>query len=243
MSHLSGTFSAYSHNDNTEMNSANLQEVRPQFECIVRRARARDAATLRFDGALSAAIACSPEELKAAAALVDARYGGRGYRVSAEDGERHPGITLIATEGDTIIGTLTVRLDGPQGLSADENYGDAIDAARRSGRGVCEMTRLAVDPSADSRSVLAALFGLGYVVCRRLHGADDIFVEVNPRHAVFYRRLFGFVTAAGKSICPRVMAPAVLLRLELERFEVMLSELGSLTASFLGSPAPQALAA
>ena len=198
---------------------------------------------MRFAGAPSAAIANSPMELQAAAALVEARYGDRGYRVTAGERERDPGITLIATESDAIIGTLTVRLDGPQGLCADENYGDVVSAARRAGREVCEMTRLAVDPSADSRSVLAALFGLGYVVCRHGHGATDIFVEVNPRHAVFYRRLFGFVVAAGKSICPRVMAPAVLLRLDLERFDARLSEIGDQSNQMLASPAPQVLAA
>jgi hypothetical protein len=194
---------------------------------------------MTFTGASSAAIADSPVELQAAAALVEGRYGDRGYRVTAEDVGQDPGITLIATESEAITGTLTVRLDGPEGLSADENYGDVLSAVRRSGRNICEMTRLAVDPSADSRSVLAALFGLGYVVCRHLHGATDIFVEVNPRHAVFYRRLFGFVVAAGRSICPRVMAPAVLLRLDLDRFEVRLSELSSQSSPLLTSPAPR----
>src|SRR5215475_6811603 len=121
------------------MKAANFQGVRPQFEGIVRRRQrgcASDGATMRFAGAPSAAIADSPEELQAAAALVEARYGNRGYRVTAEDGERDPGITLIATESDAITGTLTVRLDGPQGLSADQNYGDVLSAMRRSGRDI-----------------------------------------------------------------------------------------------------------
>ena len=43
----------------------------------------------------------------------------------------------------------------------------------------------------------------------------DILVEVNPRHATFYRKVFGFVVAGAETICPRVNAPAVLLRLDL----------------------------
>jgi hypothetical protein len=47
----------------------------------------------------------------------------------------------------------------------------------------------------------------------------DAFIEVNPRHVAFYRALFGFMVVAGGRMCQRVMAPAVLLRLEVERLE------------------------
>jgi len=240
------------HNDNTLMKSPNLPLVRPRstyesgaaFECLVRRRRrAREIAPVSLHGALSASIARSPEEVRAAAALVEARYAERGYRVVADDDQQETGITLIATEGDAVLGTLTLRFDGPHGLGADESYGEAVDAVRRSGRDVCELTRLAVEPSADSRSVLSALFGLAYVIGRHLHGVTDVFVEVNPRHAAFYRRMFGFATAAGRKICPRVMAPAVLLRLELERLEEMLADSGVLGGVVLDASARHALAA
>jgi hypothetical protein len=172
------------------------------------------------------------------------RYAERGYRVSGAAGnEPDSSVTLIARQSDVIVGTLTVKFDGPQGLGADESYGDAVDAVRRAGGDVCELTRLAVEPSVDSRSVLSVLFGLAYVVGRRVRGVTDVFVEVNPRHVAFYRRLFGFGTAAGRRICPRVMAPAVLLRLEIERLEAMLADSGILTRSALGPNAGLALAA
>ena len=244
------------HNDNTLMKSASLPLVRPRstyesgaaFECLVRRCRrarerAPGIATVSLHGALSASIARSTEEIRAAAALVEARYAERGYRVVADEDQQETGITLIATEGNAVLGTLTLRFDGPHGLGADESYGETVDAVRRSGRDVCELTRLAVEPSADSRSVLSALFGLAYVIGRHLHGVTDVFVEVNPRHAAFYRRLFGFATAAGRKICPRVMAPAVLLHLELERLEEMLVESGVLSGAVPDVGAPHALAA
>jgi hypothetical protein len=197
------------------------------FESLMRRsAHAVQVAggDARWSGGLAAAIASSPDELHAAAKLVESRYAARGYRSGAEDRGLPPGIRLIATDCDAIVGTVTLRLDGPRGLAADEGYGDAIDAVRRPGRNVCELGRLALAEDAEWRPVLSALFGLAHVMARRLHGCTDVFVEVNPRHANFYRKLFGFAVAAGERVCPRVMAPAVLLRLEIARLEARLAE-------------------
>jgi len=210
------------------------------FDGLIRRGgRPRETVT-GSNGDLSAAIARSPDELRAAATLVESRYAARGYLLSADDGGLRSGVTLVAAERDAIIGTLTLRFDGPEGLAADKSYGAAIDAVRHARGGVCELTRLAVARGTDSRSVLSALFASAYVVARRLHRATDAFVEVNPRHVEFYRALFGFVVAAGQRVCPRVMAPAVLLRLEVERLEARLSEIGALIRS---GPSPDVAAA
>ena len=206
------------------------------FEGLIRRGeRPPQCAGVGFggNGDLAASIARSPDELRAVASLVESRYAERGYSLCADDSGLPPGVTLIATGGDAIVGTVTLRLDGPNGLAADESYRDTVDAVRRTGREVCELTRLAVERRDDSRSILASLFGLAYVVARHLHGITDVFVEVNPRHVEFYRRLFGFVVAAGKRICPRVMAPAVLLRLEIEGLETLLPEIRALQRPLL----------
>lgn len=171
-------------------------------------------------------IAFTAEHLAAAAALVESRYAWRGYALAPGDAATPPGMTLVALQAGGTIGTVTLRLDGPDGLAADEGYRATIDAARERGRRVCELTRLAIDSAADWRATLGSLFGLAYRVGRLLHGATDVFVEVNPRHERFYRHMFGFVTAAGRRICPRVKAPAVLLHLELERLDARLAALG-----------------
>jgi hypothetical protein len=197
------------------------------FEDLVRRRasspRLGDPGFVR-NGGLSAAIARSPDELRAATRLVESRYAERGYHLDADEDRLRPGVTLIAAHGDAITGTLTLRFDGPRGLAADESYGDAIDTVRHTGGDVCELTRLALTAGADSRSILSALFGSAYLVAKHARRATDVFVEVNPRHAAFYRKLFGFVVAAGQRVCPRVMAPAVLLRLEMKRLEARLAQ-------------------
>jgi hypothetical protein len=43
-----------------------------------------------------------------------------------------------------------------------------------------------------------------------------MFIEVNPRHVAFYKRMLNFSPAGDCKICPRVDAPAVLLHCEVD---------------------------
>jgi hypothetical protein len=183
---------------------------------------------------LSATVASSREELRAAGDLVMRRYAWRGYRFDARGldcpvpGEpTGTAITLIASDaaGET-VGTMTLGLDGPGGLLVDHGFAAELEAVRAAGRRVCELTRLAVAERADSRFVLAALFSLAYLLGRVLLHATDVFIEVNPRHVAFYERALGFVVAAGERLCERVNAPSVLLRLEAEKLEGRLKHYG-----------------
>ena len=85
-----------------------------------------------------------------------------------------------------------------------------------------ELRRLAVRDSVDSRMVLAELFRAGYCIGRLVHGATDALIEVNPRHAGFYSRVFGFVRLGDEWICARVNAPAVLMHLDVSKLDLRL---------------------
>jgi hypothetical protein len=150
------------------------------------------------------------------AALVQRMYTRRGYKVTAQGGplSKSSQLTLQACSGDHVFGTLTVRDDSDEGLAADALYRQEIDAYRQAGRHVAELTRLAVDPELGSKEVLGALFHAAYAVCGPLRAVTDVFIEVNPRHVSFYRRMLDFLAIGEEKICPRVDAPAVLLRVE-----------------------------
>lgn len=185
--------------------------------------------------AVRASIATAADELHAAADLVRRRYAWRGYGdvcggpacACARDGCDHR-VTLIASDADAVIGTLTLGLDSTAGLLVDDTYRDEVDALRAQGRQVCELTRFAIDADADSRAVLTSLFGLAYLLGRALNNATDVLVEVNPRHVAFYRRILGFCVASAEQVCARVKAPAVLLRLEIVELERRLMAMGCL---------------
>ena len=148
------------------------------------------------------------------ARLIERMYSSRGlfpYGQGESLDERN--ITVVACKGDCAVATLTLCLDVGAGLLADTLYRDEINAARIAGSRVCEITRLAMDPEHSSHETLAGMMQILYVVARLTHQVTDVFIEVHPRHAGFYRRLLGYRTAGPERICPRVGAPAVLMHL------------------------------
>jgi hypothetical protein len=144
--------------------------------------------------------------------LLGRRYAWRGYRsVTLPADQTGHRTTLTAHGGDSAIGTLTLELDGPAGLSADSAFPDLTAALRQQGRRLVEFTRLAVDADGSSQRVLAALFHVGFIVAHQLRGYDTLLLEVNPRHQRFYERMLGCQALAPSREHSGVGAPAVLL--------------------------------
>jgi len=176
-----------------------------------------------------ATIAVDRADLEAAACLVEERYAWRGYgteHLRAPSQTRRE-VTLLARSGERAVGTMTLGFDSKAGLYVDQTYPDELLAARSEGCNACELTRLAVAERADTKATFSAMFNLAYVIARRMLAVTDAFVEVNPRHAAFYRRAFGFLVASEERICERVKAPAVLLRLRLETLEAQMLAIGA----------------
>jgi len=149
-------------------------------------------------------------------ALIHRMYTRRGYKLSAPVAalQTMHEITLQACREHTVFGTLSVRFDSNRGLGADALYRDQIDEYRSDGARVAELTRLAVDPEFGSKEVLGGLFHLAYVFCGPVRQIDDVFIEVNPRHVPFYRRMLDFTAVGACKICPRVAAPAILMHVK-----------------------------
>ncbi|HKO87916.1 MAG TPA: hypothetical protein VJU83_05280 [Burkholderiales bacterium] len=178
-----------------------------------------------FQTGLHVIVAQSPEDVAAAQQLVAQRYAWRGYNTEISTVKAGDSVTLIAKQGDDTVGTLSVRFDSEQGLSADEIFGPEVDSRRHKGGRVCELTRLAISTGIKSSEVLGLLVRLSFMVCRGLRAATDVFIEVNPRHERFYRHILDFNVASDRRICPRVSAPAVLLHLDLCGLERSLQKL------------------
>ncbi|NMG75980.1 N-acyl amino acid synthase FeeM domain-containing protein [Aromatoleum diolicum] len=155
--------------------------------------------------------------------LIQRMYASRGLSTSQPIAPPSPPptlqTTLIASQGDRVFGTLTVGVDTGAGLLADTLYRPQIDVARGQGARVCEVTRLAMDPELNSQEALGAIFHLGFIIARFIHGMTDLFAEVHPRHVPYYRRMLGYRVAGPNLICPRVGAPAVLMHLPLSHAE------------------------
>lgn len=151
-----------------------------------------------------------------AGVLVKKMYGQRGYDLTDPDHFELERITIAADVGQSLIGTLTIGLGGSGKLFAEELYPAELGVLREQGCRICEFTRLAIDADVRSKRVIAALFHIAYLYPSKLFGYSDAVIEVNPRHANFYRRMLGFTPLGEERICPRVNAPAILLRINFD---------------------------
>lgn len=139
-------------------------------------------------------------------------------------------ITLFMFFGETAIGTLTLRLDSPTGLDADQLYRREMDLLRHRGHKICEFTQMALDRNIRSKRVMASLFHLAYLYATKVHGCTDIMLESTARHVSFYQEKFGFSLFSKEKECPRAKSTAMLLRLPAEYVENMLNEVEALAA-------------
>lgn len=162
-----------------------------------------------------------------ASLLLKARYGWRGYQTSAlpTDPEANR-ITLTALSEGVVIGTISIGLDGIEGLAVDATFGDIIGDIRKSGRRVCEFTKLAVDPMAGTKRVLAALFHVAYIVAHRMRGFELLVMEVNPRHTKYYERMVGAKVLCEGRTNKDVNAPSVLLTVDFDYVREQVGRLG-----------------
>lgn len=163
---------------------------------------------------------------ESASYLIRRRYAWRGYAVGDQAQRAPTRIGIAAHDPDGIVGTVTVGLDSGDGLFIDGLYADVANRLRDEGRRLAEFTRLAVDNNVNSKPLLAALFHIAYICARRIHGCTDLLIEVNPRHAAFYRRMLGFEIFGETRSDPRVGAPAQLLRICLDWGQREIARLG-----------------
>lgn len=152
------------------------------------------------------------ERRNSASLLISKMYSWRGYTGNHRVGNDPNRITLTASDKGEVIGTLSLGLDSQVGLLADEVFKDHIEPYRAKGK-VCEIIKLAIDPSVKSKAVLASLFHVAFIYARDLNGCAEIFIEVNPRHRRFYESMLSFSVECESRHNPRVDAPAVLLRI------------------------------
>lgn len=158
------------------------------------------------------------------AGLIERMYSTRGLQIY------HPVLaqtdrqtTIVACRGDHLFATLTLGLDATTGLMADMLYRPEISAVRERGGRVCEVTRMAMDPEHNSPEVMADMFQLVYVLARRIYRMTDLFIEVHPRHAGFYRRMLGYRVVGEERVCPRVGAPAVLMHMSQQEVDDLIA--------------------
>ena len=161
--------------------------------------------------------------------LIDRMYSWRGYQTESgalEDGQSLDRITLVASDRDVVIGTMSVGFDSPAGLLVEDLFPVEVNALRKAGSRICEFTKLAMDAELSSKQVLASLFHVAYIYAHRIRGFDCLMIEVNPRHVRYYERVLGFEVLGPERLNRRVNAPAVLLCLRFAHTQEQIGKFG-----------------
>ncbi|MDB5766169.1 MAG: N-acetyltransferase [Collimonas fungivorans] len=171
-------------------------------------------------------VADTDEGRSSASLLINKMYAWRGYAGTHRIEDNPNRITLSASDKGEVVGTVTLGIDSPIGILADEVFKDQIDPFRARGAKVCEITKLAFDPTVRSKMALASLFHILFIYGRRMHKCTDVFIEVNPRHRRFYETMLGFTRLAELRSNPRVAAPAYLLWSNLDDVQEKIECLG-----------------
>lgn len=179
------------------------------------------------EGSLTIRAADSWGTRSSASMLINRQYSSRGYRSNSLSEQIDPNqLTLVASDNDAVIGTLTVGFDSQDLLLADDLFADEVNALRGAGRQLCEFTKLAVDGLVQSQYVLAAMFHVAFIYAHRIRGCDSLLIEVNPRHIRYYEAKLGFKAHSPERLNRRVNAPAVLLSLDLWYAQEQLTKFG-----------------
>lgn len=157
----------------------------------------------------------SPVRRESVGQLVRRRYLWRGYgELPLPKGQNPHQTTLTALDGELTIGTLSITLDGPQGLGVEQEFSEEVTQLRAQGLRLSEYTRFAIDPTQGTKRVLAALFHVAYILAHRIRGYDTALIEVNPRHVRYYERMLGARVVGAERMNRLVGAPAVLLAVD-----------------------------
>ena len=128
-------------------------------------------------------------ELHQADALVRRVYGAQGLGDHGLHGE---GDTFVVCNGCHMVGTLSLVVDGPQGVPADDMFKDTLDELRASGARLCELTRFVLETQSPSAKLLHDLFHALHRHGVANYDCTDLIIQADPRHCFFYRRRLGF---------------------------------------------------
>lgn len=157
--------------------------------------------------------------------LLARMYASRGYNLQTTVSHDCDMSSLVVQINGQAQGTLSIRMDDGY-LAAEGQYPEYVSALRARGARICEMGKLAIDPGVRSKRVLGAIFHIAWIVAFRARRATDVIIEVNPRHAAFYRRMLRFDALGPQRMCERVGAPAVLLHISADKGRSLIAKYG-----------------
>jgi hypothetical protein len=125
-------------------------------------------------------------------------------------------VIFVAKSYLTVISTLTEIFDTELfGLPMDELYRKELDGLRSKGRKIVELSVLVTPVDFRWMNVFMYLNKVMYLYSID-RGVNDLCIAVNPKHVRFYKHILLFEDFGPERYYPRVNAPAVALRVNMD---------------------------
>lgn len=126
---------------------------------------------------------------------------------------------FVVKSYQSVISTLSQFYDSKLfGLPMDSIYRDELLELRKKGRKIAEIGALATSSDYRWQNLFMYLCQIMYWFAR-YQRVDDLCITVNPKHVRFYKTIFLFEEFGPEKEYPKVAAPAVLLRLNMDTVE------------------------
>ena len=177
-------------------------------------------------------IAENRDEFSQAFGLVYKEYLGLGYIPEPKTTEILCNIYQLLPETSvfvaksylTVVSTLTQIFDSNLfGLPMDSLFRKELDSLRDMDRKVAEITALATQKSFRWKNIFMYLCK-AMLWHAKYSGVNDLCITVNPKHVRFYKTIFLFEQFGPEKHYPKVNAPAVPLRLNLDDIDKKLRD-------------------
>lgn len=134
-------------------------------------------------------------------------------------------VIFVAKSYLTVFSTLTEIFDtDPFGLPMDELYREELDGLRSRGRKIVELSALVTPVDFRWRNVFMYINKMMYQYSIS-RGVDDLCIAVNPKHARFYKQILLFEDFGPERHYPKVNAPAVALRVNMDSIQERLKSI------------------
>jgi ribosomal protein S18 acetylase RimI-like enzyme len=169
--------------------------------------------------------ACMADDLRQAYQLVHDVFLGRGFispdpsRMRVRIYETTPETaTFIAKVDDRVVAVLSVVEDSPDlGLPSDCAFKDELDALRRAGRRLCEVTNQAVAEDYRKSAVPTELMRCAIAVSLT-GGYHEAIAAVSPSHNGFYDLLGFRQIGAQRSYSKNIDDPVIALSMDIDQY-------------------------
>lgn len=183
--------------------------------------------------------ACNADDLRQAYRLVHDVYLGSGFIEPDPSGMRvriyettAETATFVAKMDGRVVGVLSVVEDSADlGLPSDCVFKDELEALRRAGKRLCEVTNQAVAEEYRKTAVPTELMRCAIAVSLT-EGFHEAIAAVSPSHSGFYNLLNFRQIGSRRSYSQTIDDPVVAVSMDIDQYRAPLKEL-SATEQFM----------